>query len=142
MSGHGGKERAIRAEIRTTASPDLAWQACADPTQLAKWFVDAARGKAKAGGTITWVWEEFGLEVPYEVREADPPQRLVLATPEQVAPPGLIEITIRIAGGRNGDNGRELGLSSGGACWMTARSHSTRARTGAKCSRESGRAGR
>jgi uncharacterized protein YndB with AHSA1/START domain len=94
MSEHQGDERVIRAEIRTSASTELAWQAWADPTQLAKWFVDAARGEAKAGGTITWVWEEFGLEVPYEVRVAEPPRRLVLATPAQVAPPGVIEITI------------------------------------------------
>jgi uncharacterized protein YndB with AHSA1/START domain len=94
MSEQQGDERLIRAEIRTTASPEIAWQAWADPRQLAKWFVDAARGEAKAGGTITWVWEEFGVEVPYEVRVVEPPRRLVLATPEQVAPPGIIEITI------------------------------------------------
>ena len=92
-------ERVIRAEIRTSASAELAWQAWANPARLAQWFVDGARGEAKAGGTLTWVWDEFGLEVPYRVLEAEAPRRLVLATPEQVAPTGLIEITIASSGG-------------------------------------------
>ena len=99
MSEQKREERVIRAEIRTNAPPELAWQAWADPTRLAQWFVDGARGEAKEGGTLTWVWDEFNLEVPYRVLAAEAPSRLVLATPEQVAPPGLIEITIASKGG-------------------------------------------
>ena len=99
MTDEKRNEPVIRAEIRTSAPPELAWEAWADPARLAQWFVDDARGEANAGETMTWVWAEFGLEVPYRVLAADAPKRLVLATPEQVAPPGVIEITIASEGG-------------------------------------------
>ncbi|HUF51650.1 MAG TPA: SRPBCC domain-containing protein, partial [Longimicrobiales bacterium] len=93
------RTRQAEAELRTTASPDEAYAAWADPAGIAAWFVDAARGEAVAGGTMIWEWKDFGIEVPYRVLEADPGWRLVLAGPENVAPAGMIEITITRDGG-------------------------------------------
>jgi uncharacterized protein YndB with AHSA1/START domain len=91
--------RLIRDELRTSASPADVYAAWADPERLAQWFVDAARGSAEPGGTMTWVWEAFGMEVTYEVVDAEPERRLVLRAPPGVAPPGLIELTIQREGG-------------------------------------------
>lgn len=86
--------RVAKAEIRTKASVEAVWSAWADPEKLAQWFVDDASGIARAGQTMTWIWNEFGVEAQYEVLAAEAPSRLVLATPQQVAPAGVIEITI------------------------------------------------
>jgi uncharacterized protein YndB with AHSA1/START domain len=87
--------RTITAEMRTAASPQAAYDAWADPARLAQWFVDRASGEVHAGGAMTWVWEAFGMEVRYDVVEVQPGRRLVLRAPPHVAPPGVIEITIR-----------------------------------------------
>jgi uncharacterized protein YndB with AHSA1/START domain len=47
------KGRMIRAEIATSATPEQAWAAWADPEKIAQWFVDRAEGEAKPGGTMT-----------------------------------------------------------------------------------------
>jgi uncharacterized protein YndB with AHSA1/START domain len=88
-------DRVVREEMRTSASPEDVYGAFADPERLAQWFVDRARGEARVGETMTWEWEAFSMEAPYEVVEADPARRLVLRAPADVAPPGVIEITIR-----------------------------------------------
>jgi uncharacterized protein YndB with AHSA1/START domain len=90
---------AIRAGIRIAATPEQAWAAWADPEKLAQWFVDEARGSARVGETMTWVWREFGMEAPYLVLESVPGRRLVLATPAGAAPPGRVEITLAAEGG-------------------------------------------
>jgi uncharacterized protein YndB with AHSA1/START domain len=48
---HTGK--VIRAEIRTKATPQQAYDAWADPEKIAHWFPDRAEGKAEPGATIT-----------------------------------------------------------------------------------------
>ncbi|MGH7606411.1 MAG: SRPBCC family protein, partial [Gemmatimonadales bacterium] len=95
MSARSESARCVaRAEVRTSAAPEAAYAAWADPAKLAQWFVDRARGEAHAGASMTWVWEAFGMEAEYRVLEADPPHRLVLSSSGQTAPPGVIEITI------------------------------------------------
>jgi len=59
--------RMLRQEIRTTASPQRVWEAWADPARLSQWFADRARGEPRAGGTLTWCFDDFGHEFPYEV---------------------------------------------------------------------------
>ena len=51
LEHHG---RIFEAEIRTTATPEQVYEAWADPTKIAQWFVDKAEGKAERGATITW----------------------------------------------------------------------------------------
>lgn len=41
------KGRVLRAEIETSATPQQAWEAWADPEKIAHWFVDRATGEAR-----------------------------------------------------------------------------------------------
>lgn len=86
--------RTIECEVRTTASPEQAWAAWADPEKLAHWFVDRAYGDVKPGGVMTWVFEKFKYEIPYPVLEVVPPQRLVFGGAIPGFPPFRLEITI------------------------------------------------
>lgn len=97
-SPHRPDGRRIEAEIRTTATPDDAWKAWTDPAAISRWFTDEARGEAKPGGTLVWVFRGFD-EVPYPVVVADPPGRLVLAGDIPGRGPFALEILIRRSGG-------------------------------------------
>lgn len=44
------KGRIIRAEMETSATPDQAWEAWADPEKIAQWFVDRATGEPRGRG--------------------------------------------------------------------------------------------
>jgi uncharacterized protein YndB with AHSA1/START domain len=95
------KGRVIRAEIETSATPQQAWEAWADPERIAQWFVDRASGEAKAGGTMTWFFDEFGYVLPYRVVGAEPGKLLVLKwEAPQGGPTGILEVTIERMGGR------------------------------------------
>lgn len=89
---HAG--RIVRAEIRTTAPVDQAWEAWAEPQRLSQWFTDRAKGRARRGGTITWIFDRFGSSFPYEVLDSEPPSRLVLKGSPPGRPPYLLEIQI------------------------------------------------
>ena len=93
--------RVMQKEMTTRAAPREVWEAWADPTKLAQWFTDGAEGEAKAGGSMTWIFEKFGYRFTYEVLEARPEERLVLTvTPPGRSLPWLLEIDIEQAGGR------------------------------------------
>ncbi|MGH9747925.1 MAG: SRPBCC domain-containing protein [Candidatus Acidiferrales bacterium] len=92
--------RIIRAEIETTATPQQAWEAWADPEKIAHWFVDRASGEAKPGGTMTWFFDEFGFALPYKVVEATPGKLFVLKwEAPQGGPTGILEVKIARRGG-------------------------------------------
>jgi uncharacterized protein YndB with AHSA1/START domain len=91
--------RAITCEIRTSATPEQAWSAWADPDKLAHWFVDRAFGDVRPGGVMTWVFEQFGYEIPYPVLEATAPERLVFGGEIPGYPPFRLEVTIAREGG-------------------------------------------
>lgn len=57
--------RSSSASIRTSATPERVWQAWTDPATPSQWFTDEARGEARVGGTPTWIFKEFGVEIPY-----------------------------------------------------------------------------
>ena len=97
-SHHRPDGRRIEAEIRTMASPEEVWKAWTDPAAISRWFTDEARGEAKPGGTLVWVFRGFG-EIPYPVAIADPPGRLVLAGDLPGRGPFALEILIRRSGG-------------------------------------------
>jgi len=84
--------------MRTTASPEEVWKAWTDPAAISRWFTDDARGEAKPGGTLVWVFRGFG-EIPYPVVVADPAKRLVLAGDLPGRGPFALEILIRRSGG-------------------------------------------
>lgn len=72
------KEDGIRIEAEIEAPAERVWEAWADPVRLARWFVDEARGRIGESDTVTWIWEEFGLEVEHEVAEVEPGRRFEL----------------------------------------------------------------
>jgi uncharacterized protein YndB with AHSA1/START domain len=59
------KGRMIHAEVKTSAMPEQAWNAWADPEKIAQWFVGRATGEAKPGGTMTWLFDKLGYVIPY-----------------------------------------------------------------------------
>ncbi len=93
------ERRVVRDEIRTSASPQKAWEAWADPEKIAGWFVDRATGKAEAGSAFTWFFDSFHLELPYTVLEAEPGTRFALRWEGPMPPPGILEIIIEREGG-------------------------------------------
>jgi uncharacterized protein YndB with AHSA1/START domain len=91
--------RQIETEMRTTASPESVWASWADPKRLAEWFADDARGEVRPGGTYTWIFESFGMEMPYQVVDVVEGKRLLLG-PVPGAPPFALEVTIEHGGGQ------------------------------------------
>lgn len=105
MSDAGNSERIdhrgrmLRAEMRTKASPEQAWEAWADPEKIAQWFVDRASGKAKPGNVVTWFFDDFGFQLPYKVLEAEPGKSYVLRWEPPGGPAGIHEVRIEREGG-------------------------------------------
>jgi uncharacterized protein YndB with AHSA1/START domain len=97
--GFEHKGRAIRAEIRTAATPQQAWQAWADPGKISGWFVDRASGEGKAGGTMTWFFDSFGYVLPYKVVESIPGKLFVLKWNPPQGNSGILEVQIAREGG-------------------------------------------
>ena len=90
-------EPAVRAEIVTTAPRDRVWSAFTDPDILSGWFTDRAKGRARPGGTVTWCFDRFRMELPYEVLVADAGNHLVLKGSPEGRPPYLFEVRLEDA---------------------------------------------
>jgi uncharacterized protein YndB with AHSA1/START domain len=93
------KGRVIRTEIKTSATPEQAWEAWADPEKIAQWFVDRATGEAKPGGTMTWFFDKFGYVLPYKIVEAVPGNLIVFKWEAPQGNPGILEVRIEREGG-------------------------------------------
>lgn len=92
--------RVIDTSIRLKATPMQAWEAWADPQQIANWFVDRAEGEAKAGHTMKWFFEAFNYALDIPIVEAEPGRTFVTGGgPGPDGLPYLMEITIE----KNGD---------------------------------------
>jgi len=89
---HAG--RVVRAEIHTTASVERAWQAWAEPARLSEWFTDRAKGRAAVGGTVTWFFDRFKTQFPYDVIAATEGSHLVLKGSPPGRPAYVLEIQI------------------------------------------------
>jgi uncharacterized protein YndB with AHSA1/START domain len=90
----------IRAEIRTKATPQQAYDAWADAEKIAHWFPDRAEGKAEPGATITWIFDKFNYRIPYEVLIAEPGEKFAIRwNPPPGMNPGILEVTISKEGG-------------------------------------------
>ncbi len=87
--------RIIDTSIRIKTTPMRAWEAWADPQQIANWFVDRAEGAAVAGGTMKWFFDTFGYAMDVPITEAEPGKSFVTAG--EMGPDGqpyAMEITI------------------------------------------------
>lgn len=95
------KGRIIRAEMRTTATPQQAWEAWADPQKIAGWFVDRATGEARPGGAMTWFFDSFGIVIPYQVMDAAPGSAFALKwePPPGQGYAGILDVRIAREGG-------------------------------------------
>lgn len=88
--------RSVRCEMETRATPAHVWRAWADPSRISQWFADDAHGEAVAGGTLSWIFEHFDVDMSYDVVEAVPGETLVLSapSPDGAGTPTLLEILI------------------------------------------------
>jgi uncharacterized protein YndB with AHSA1/START domain len=87
--------RVIDTSVRLKTSPLQAWEAWADPQQIANWFVDRAEGKAEAGGTMKWFFDTFNYALDVPIVEAEPGRTFVTGGgPGPDGLPYLMEITI------------------------------------------------
>jgi len=91
--------RVIRAEMRTRAAAQQAWEAWADPEKIVGWFVDRATGEGKTGGTMTWFFDSFGYVLPYKVVESIPGELFVLKWDPPQGDAGILEVQIAREGG-------------------------------------------
>ena len=91
--------RMMQLEMRTSATPEQVYAAFADPSKLSQWFTDNARGEAKPGNTMYWIFEKFAYEIPYEVVDAVPGKLLALGGELPGRPPFLVELIINQQGG-------------------------------------------
>jgi hypothetical protein len=71
---------------------------CHAARHVAGWFASSAHGEARPGAVLTYMFERFGLEVPYQVLEAEPGCRLVLRG-EAAGRAGVVAITLARDGG-------------------------------------------
>jgi uncharacterized protein YndB with AHSA1/START domain len=90
----------MELEMRTTATPEQVYAAFADPSKVSQWFTDNARGEAKPGNTMYWIFEKFAYEIPYEVVDAVPGKLLALGGELPGRPPFLLELIIAQQGGQ------------------------------------------
>ena len=94
------KDRDVdRRELRTIASPREVWEAWAKPEIIAGWFADRAHGTPEAGSTITYVFDDFGMELPFQVVEAIPGETIVFDGIGPGGRPFRQEVRIRRDGG-------------------------------------------
>jgi uncharacterized protein YndB with AHSA1/START domain len=99
MSDNTGKPWSDRREIRTTASPEQAYRAWADPRIVQGWFAEEAEGEARPGGAIIHHFPAFNLSYPMEVVEAEPNRRIVFRMSFPGRPPVTQEVVIRTESG-------------------------------------------
>ena len=102
MSARKHHGRTIDTSIRLDASPEHAWDAWADPEQIANWFVDRAEGHAAPGEVMTWFFDTFNFRQPVPILEAQRGRSLVIGSGDRPGPHGhpyLMEITISSGAG-------------------------------------------
>lgn len=75
---HRPDGRRIDVSIPIDAPASRVWKAWTDPADLSRWFTDDAKGEVVEGGSITWIFHGFDMEIPYPVLLAEPNRRMVL----------------------------------------------------------------
>jgi uncharacterized protein YndB with AHSA1/START domain len=90
---HAG--RIMRVEMHTTATPEQVYEAWADAEEIAHWFPDKAEGTLEPGSTITWIFDKFHYQIPYQVLQAEPGKRFAIRwNPPPGMNAGILEVTI------------------------------------------------
>ena len=74
------ESKGVSKSIKTTAYPEMVWEAWTDMDKLAQWFVDKAKGWPAVGSTIHLTWERFGFTLDYKIAELKECKRLLLKT--------------------------------------------------------------
>lgn len=70
----------LRFERRIAHSVDAVWSAISEPSQLAGWFPTIVSGEMRAGGRLTFTFEDHPLPpMEGEVTEFDPPHALAFS---------------------------------------------------------------
>lgn len=105
--------RTIRETMRTSQPPIAVYDAWADPGRYAGWFVDRAEGHTVPGATVTWYFDDFGYELPVEVVEALPGQKLVFRDRVPGAAARITEIRIAREGDQTRVDLRNSGFPTG-----------------------------
>jgi uncharacterized protein YndB with AHSA1/START domain len=68
---------ALRFERRIAHPPHAVWNAIADPDELPRWFPTMVAGDLRAGGHLTFTFEEHDLPpMEGDITAFDPPRRL------------------------------------------------------------------
>jgi uncharacterized protein YndB with AHSA1/START domain len=80
--------------IETSASPERAWAAWAEPEKISQWWCERAEGEVRQGGIYTLSFDRFNFRVPYDVYEAKPPHLLVLHAAVPGMGEGILEVDI------------------------------------------------
>ena len=94
--------RIIDTHTRIATTPMRAWEAWADPEQIANWFVDRAEGRAAPGEVMTWFFDALGYRQPVPIVDAVPGEAFVVGSGDAPGPHGhpyLMEVTIEKAEG-------------------------------------------
>jgi uncharacterized protein YndB with AHSA1/START domain len=107
----------ITIRMETTAAPEQAWQAWADPAKLAHWFVDRASGRIEPGGVYEWNFDAFHFQQELAVTAASPPERLVLEGAIPGRPPIVTTIEVKKALGKTVITHVQSGFHSDAPGW-------------------------
>lgn len=91
---HRPDGRRVEASIHIEAPREAVWQAWTTPEGLSSWFTDDARGEVVEGGTITWIFREFGHEMTYPVVRVEEGRRMVLGGDIPGRGPFALEVTL------------------------------------------------
>lgn len=86
--------RTSRQEMEVRAPVERVWEAWADPAKISGWFMDRAIGPVEEGGTYTWCWDRYGVEVSADVLRVEPGRRLLLEAVWGPGKPTSIEVTL------------------------------------------------
>lgn len=67
----------VRAAMGIYRPPAEAFDAFVDPSMTKRFWIADSTGPLEAGSTVTWTMNAAGAEATVEVREFDPPNRLM-----------------------------------------------------------------
>lgn len=82
----------IDIRLFIAAPPERVWSCWTDNEELTNWFPDRVEGSCAPGGRVVYHWDALAAQLAFDVRRADPPERLELVA----APPGQPVQTQRV----------------------------------------------
>lgn len=64
------------------------FNAFVDPAVTTRFWFTSSSGKLESGAKVTWTWEMYGVSADVQVKEAEPPSRILIEWDE---PPTAVE---------------------------------------------------